>query len=251
MRRARKKMKILAIDIETSPNLADVWGLWNQNISLSQLRESSRTMCFGAKFIGERKSFFFSEFHNGYSDMVAAAHDLMSTADVLVHWNGKKFDVPTLNKEILLEDLAPPAPFKELDLMLECRKHFRFPSNKLDYVANILGLGSKVKHEGHILWQKCLTGDKDAWRKMKTYNMQDVYLLEGIYNKTLPWLNHPHRGLYAGIETSCPNCPSADSRREGYAYLETGKYQRYQCLGCGKWFRGTKRVDSVNTKGVQ
>jgi len=34
-------MQILLLDIETAPNTAHVWGLWNQNVSLNQLMESS------------------------------------------------------------------------------------------------------------------------------------------------------------------------------------------------------------------
>ena len=38
-------MKILFCDIETSPNVAYVWGLFKQNIGLSQLLEPTRVIC--------------------------------------------------------------------------------------------------------------------------------------------------------------------------------------------------------------
>jgi chromosome partitioning protein len=33
-------LKVLLLDIETSPNLAHVWGIWQQNVGLSQLLET-------------------------------------------------------------------------------------------------------------------------------------------------------------------------------------------------------------------
>ena len=38
-------MKLLFLDIETSPNQAYVWGLFKQNIGISQMTDSSRVMC--------------------------------------------------------------------------------------------------------------------------------------------------------------------------------------------------------------
>jgi DNA polymerase elongation subunit (family B) len=241
-------MRILHIDIETAPNIAHVWGLWQQNVSLSQLRESSWMMCFAAKWHGERKVNFWRA---DDPDMLAAAHELMSAADVLVHYNGKRFDVPTLHKEFLLAGMKPPAPSQQIDLLEVVKRRFRFPSNKLDYVATALGIGSKVKHEGHELWVKCLAGDDTAWRTMERYNKQDVRLLETLYLALRPWItNHPHTGLLADDTTVCPNCGGEDLRREGYAFTAVGKFQRYQCRGCGVWTRSGRSLIRADQRGV-
>ena len=70
-------MKILAIDIETSPNLADVWGLWQQNVSLNQLRESTRMLCFAAQWQGSKRITFASEWGDG-PDMQRQAHEMLT-----------------------------------------------------------------------------------------------------------------------------------------------------------------------------
>ena len=45
-----------------------------------------------------------------------------------------------------------PSPFVQIDL-LKNRKAARFASNKLDHVAQQLGVGAKVKHEdGRNAW---------------------------------------------------------------------------------------------------
>lgn len=236
-------MRILIIDIETSPNIADVWGLFNQNISLSQLRESTRMICFAAKWYGKPKVYFYSEFHNGRDEMIQAAHELLDEADVLMYYNGDKFDLPHLNREFLLAGLPPPSPCNSIDLLKTARKKFRFPSNKLAYVSTALGLEGKVSHEGHQLWVKCLAGDAKAWARMRKYNKRDVTLLEELYDRLLPWIpGHPHAGLSGDRPESCPKCGSDKLKRQGHTYTQLGKYQRYRCDNCGTWSRSTRRV---------
>jgi uncharacterized protein YprB with RNaseH-like and TPR domain len=142
-------MKILLLDIETSPLTAHVWGLWQQNVGLPQIVDSGRTLCFAAKWLGEDKVIFSSVEKTNPKRMLLKIWDLLEEADAVVHYNGTKFDIPTLNKEFLLNDLTPPAPYKQIDLLRVARSQFKFPSNKLDYVANVLGLGKKTKHIGH------------------------------------------------------------------------------------------------------
>jgi DNA polymerase elongation subunit (family B) len=239
--------KILSVDIETSPVVAHAWGLFKQNIAINQIIERPRTLCFAAKFMDERKVHFYSEHEHGPDVMLHAAHALLSEADIVMHYNGDRFDLPRLNTEFVLAGLTPPAPYKSIDLLKVVRQNFNFPSNKLAYVSQMLGLTGKVKHEGHELWIKCLAGDPKAWAKMKKYNVQDAKLLEELYEKVKPWIKgHPNMGLYAdGDETVCPNCAGIDLERRGYAFTNLGKFQRYRCRTCGTWTRSTSRVTGV------
>jgi DNA polymerase elongation subunit (family B) len=242
-------VKVLAIDIETSPNLADVWSLWKQNVSLNQLRESSRMICFAAQWEGDKHATFFSEWTHGQEDMIEVAHELLNEADTVLHYNGQRFDVPHLNREMLQQGLKPPSPYKQIDLLREVKNTFQFPSYKLAYVAPALGVGEKMEHEGHELWVKVLARDKKARRTMADYNKQDVELLFPLYYKLRPWIGGPSHGALTG-EDVCPSCGSDDLRREGHAFLLTGKYQRYQCRDCGTWSRGTRRVSGTNVTRI-
>lgn len=241
---AKSPMKILAIDIETRPNLAYVWDLWNQNISLAALRESVSMICFVAKWLHlpESGPLFYSEFHHGRGRMIQVAWSLLDTADVIVHYNGVKFDTPHLNREFVQAGLPPASPFKQVDLLKVVKKRFKFPSNKLAYVAPALGLEDKVSHEGYGLWLKCMAGDADAWDRMREYNLQDVILLEQLYEKLLPWIdNHPSHAAMMGKDV-CPTCASEDLRPDGLAYLRTGQYPRFRCGNCGVFSRASKRT---------
>jgi DNA polymerase elongation subunit (family B) len=179
---------------------------------------------------------FDSVFKSTPKNMVKRIHKLLDEADVVIHYYGSRFDIPVLNKEIIMHGMTPPAPYKEIDLLKTVRSKFRFTSNKLDYVAQRLGLGKK--HETDFkLWVDCMNKDPKAWKKMERYNRQDVKLLEKLYVKLLPWIKgHANHNLY-GKSLVCPNCGSSKMQKRGVATTATLRYTRYQCTGCGRWSR--------------
>lgn len=235
-------MKILFIDIETAPNKAYVWGMFDQNISAGQMEASSYILCWAAKWHGNRKMHFASVEKQPAKKMLLQIHKLLDEADVVVHYNGLKFDIPTLNKEFIKNGFAPPSPYKQLDLLQVCRRAFRFESNKLSYVSDALQIGAKVKHEGFELWVKCMKGDPKAWAKMGRYNRGDVTLLEKLYHHLRPWVKaHPNHNAYRDA-LCCPKCGSEKVQRRGYQVVLSRAYYRYQCQVCGGWFRGNKQA---------
>lgn len=232
-------MKILLLDIETAPNTVHVWGLWKQNVGINQILESGYVLCWAAKWHGKPEVLFDSSHRSGYKRMIRRIHKLIDEADVVVHYNGSRFDMPTLNRAFIQSELRPPAPYKQVDLLKTMKSQFRFPSNKLDFIARELGLGEKEKHRGHDLWIKCMAKDDEAWAEMERYNRQDVILLEQLYDRVRPWIkNHPNIGTYdePGFPV-CPNCGGSRLQRRGYARTVAGKYSRFQCIDCGTWSR--------------
>lgn len=237
--------RILLLDIETAPNVAHVWGLWQQNVGVNQLMASSYVMCWGAKWYGEKPVHFSRVHYNARLEpsdqraLLKPIHELLDEADIVVHYNGKSFDIPTLQKEFLVHGFLPPSPFKQVDLLQVVRRQFRFPSRKLDYVAKALGVGQKVKHAGHGLWVSCMANDEQAWAQMERYNKQDVRLLEPVYERLLPWIqNHPNLGVY-GDGIICSNCGSTKIQKRGVATTAFQQYQRFRCSTCGTWMRGS------------
>lgn len=246
-------MRVLYLDIETSPIEAYTWGLWQQNVAINQIIKPTQMLSFAAKWRGKKNKLFFSTHHNGQAEMREAAHNLLDEADVLVTFNGLKFDVPHLKREFVEAGMTPPSPWKDLDLCNVVKRQFRFPSNKLQYVSTALGLDGKVQHSGFSLWTDCLAGDEKAWAQMRKYNIQDVVLLEELHDRIMPYIhNHPHYGLHTDPDKqTCARCGSTKLQRRGWAYTGLGKYRRYQCTGCGGWSRGKKAVDMVDVRGIQ
>lgn len=249
-------MKILSIDIETTPNLAHVWGLWDQNVGLNQLLIPTEMLCFAAKFKDSPKMYFGRQraLDGDKTEMVALAHSLLDEADVVMHFNGKRFDERHMNREFVQAGLFPPSPYKRIDLMLALKKQFAFASNKLEHMLTALKLEGKVKHVGHRLWIDCMRWDEKAWRQMTMYNKRDVRALEELYDRTQPWIQpHPNIGLWdeePGLVDKCPTCGSEDLKPQGHRFTSVGKYQRYQCGQCGKWSSSGKRVAGVNIREV-
>lgn len=222
--------------------LAYAWSLWDDRIPTDRIIEPGYTMCFSARWDDKGPVIFESLQTTTAKRMISRAWELLDEADVVTHYNGGKFDIPVLQQEFLLHGLTPPSPFKEVDLLKVVRRRFRFHSNKLDYVAQQLGLGSKVEHKGMELWKGCMAGDPKSWKTMRRYNMQDVALLHKLYHRLLPWIpNHPNHGVYeGGDEPTCRNCGSTKLQARGYAYTTTQVYRRYKCMDpkCGAWNRG-------------
>jgi hypothetical protein len=230
-------LRILLVDIETAPNISYVWGLWDQNISHEQLVESSYILCWSAKWLGEKKVYFESAEKQTRLGVLTPIHALLGDADVVIHFNGTKFDIPILNREFVKQGLPPPAPYKQIDLLRVVKRAFRFESNKLAYITQALGLQGKVKHEGFQLWVGCMNGEKASWRTMEKYNRNDVAILEPLYTRLLPWIgNHPLRNQ--GL--ACTRCGSTKTQRRGVQVAKTQVYVRLQCQECGGWFRSNK-----------
>lgn len=250
------KIKMLMLDIETRPNKAYVWDIWNQNIGINQIIEPGGMLCFAAKWYGQDEIEFYSEWDDGQRGMAKAAWKLLDEADVVVHFYGSRFDIPHLNTEFLKQGFPPPSPFKQIDLKFAVSKQFKFTSNKLQFVSLVLGLDGKEEHEGFPLWDKVLNENgqhskevqKDARGRMRSYNERDVFLLDEVYEALLPWIpNHPNKRLYEQ-GAGCPNCGahSANVRREGFYFTKLSKFYQYRCAQCSSWFRGTKRMAGVD-----
>lgn len=237
-------MKLLFLDVETMASKAYVWGLFNQNISINQIAEVGYTLCYVAKWAGQKKVIFDSVHNSTPRQMFQQIHKLLDEADAVCHYNGQRFDMPTLNREFLLYGLTPPSPYKQIDLLKTCRRQFRFQSNKLDFVSQQLGLGAKTAHKGMELWRECEAGDPKAWKVMEKYNKQDVKLLEDLYYKLLPWIvDHPNMAMYNNsLVHQCPKCGSDKLQKRGTDPTKTQIYQRYKCMSCGGWSRGRKTM---------
>lgn len=229
--------RVLLLDIETAPAIAYVWGLHDQNIGIEQVIEPSRIICWSAKWLGEKQIAFCDE-RLGTKKMLRTMQQMMGEADAVVTYNGDHFDLQKLNGEFVLHRIQPPPPVTSIDLFKTVRG-LGYISGKLAFIGPHLKIGEKVKHEGFSLWSACLKGDKQAWARMKSYNMQDTELLEGLYNLLKPYIrNHPHLG-HGGLE--CPACQSTRSQSRGFRRTRGFRIHRMHCQDCGSWFEG-KRI---------
>ena len=247
-------MKILVLDIETAPHTVFSWGLWGVNIPIGNIVAPGYTLSWCAKFLDEDVYYSSDVFNHDTDEMYNNIHRLLEEADGVVTYYGDRFDIPQLNRGFVEWGFPRPSPFSKIDLCKVVKKHFKFASNKLDYVCQALDLGKKAPHKGMQLWIDCMAGDKDAWKLMRAYNKQDVTITEALYHRLLPWIDgHPNYGLHhpGALETSCPKCGSNHIQKRGLKHTQTQSYQQYQCQDCHSWFRDRfTAVDAVERKMI-
>lgn len=244
-------MKILTIDIETSPHISCHWRRWQENIPPEFTLEESRVICWAAKWHGERKMIFASEWEDGPENMFAQLWDLLDEADVVVGFNSKRFDIKRINTEFLLLGWEAPSPYEQVDLLWQVKKNFALSSNKLKHVLKILGLSPKLEENANMqLWMDVVVKNlKGARKRMKAYNKQDVASTEELYDYLLGWISpHPNWGVYADDRGAdrpvCPNCGGTHMVKHKVRRTQVRRYQQWHCRDCGKYSRGRRHLDA-------
>lgn len=240
--------KILLYDLETGPNLGYVWGKWEQNVTA--FKQEWGLLSFAYKWLDDKTITVIGRNTKSEAQLVKELHKLFDEADVVIAHNGDQFDQKMANAKFIQFNLDPPSSYKSIDTKKVAKRYFRFNSNKLDDLGNILGLGRKLETGGFDLWLGCLDNDPKSWAKMLKYNKQDVVLLEKVYLKLRPWIdNHPSVSILDDILNGCPKCGSTKLIKRGMRLNKTSVVQRYKCQGCGGWCqsRKTQAVDNLYT----
>jgi hypothetical protein len=247
-----KSAKILIFDIETAPSKAYIWSKWKQNIHDGQLINDWFMLTWSAKWLfkdevlNAKLTTKEAIAQNDYR-ITKSIWELLDKADILIGHNIKKFDIKKLNTRFLLHGLGSPSSFLTIDTLVHARKSFSLHSNKLDYIAQSLGVGKKVDHSGFDMWAKCMEGDKDALHKMSEYNNGDILINEQVYLKIRPFI-HPHPNLTLFMDTVDLVCPSCESNELNYIstyHTYANSYDEFRCACCGNRSRTNKRQTKV------
>ena len=242
--------KVLVLDIETFPNIAYVWGKYDQNVI--RYTQQSCIATFVAKWLGEKKIISrslpdYKGYKPGSYDDRAIVEDLWKVfdeADIIIAHNGDQFDIKVVVGRFLIYGMTPPRPFKTVDTKKVVKDIARYNSNSLDDLCGLLELGRKIKTD-FDLWEGCIKGDMKFWNLMVKYNRMDVLLLEKLYLRLLPFAKtHPNLAFWT--RGMCPKCGSYDVQYRGMARCITRQYQRFQCKKCGSWGRLTQSDKSGN-----
>jgi len=241
----RKLPKIFLTDIETAPLKAYIWDLKTRYVQPGMLDEENDNwwmLSWAGKWLLEEEVFGAAVTPEQAkakddNDIVTQIWHYLNEADIVITHNGKKFDHRMLNMRFLLHGLPPPSPYKVIDTLMVTRSKFMLPSYRLSYIADILGVSEKIKHEGIGMWKKCLRGEEEALVDMLTYNIGDIVALEDFYLIIRPWItNHPNIGIYTEDEEPvCPVCGNAHLIKiEGnYSTTAVSKFENYRCAECG------------------
>ena len=239
-----REANVLIYDLELSPSLMYAYGYYDAKVV--RVVEQPILLSVAWKWLGEKKTscLTIDDFSNGKEDtgLVRKLWHLLDSCEVAVAYNGKRFDQKVANTLFLQKGMKPPRPYKEFDPLQTARRHFRFGSNRLDYVGKMLVNDGKTELTYGDCWEDLLLGKgkkrKQAAKIMKLYNKKDVELLEKVYKKLRPWAtNHPNMALHSGVEYVCPRC-GWDSEFRVKAYRKTGvqvNAVQLLCKHCGAY----------------
>lgn len=244
--------KILLLDIETAPIIGYVWGLWENNVALNQIKSDWYVLAWSAKWLDDSpKDVLYCDqrFEENIEDdslMLTGIWKLLDEADIVITQNGKSFDIKKLNARFILNNMPPPSSFKHIDTKILAQKHFGFTSNKLEYMTDKLCTKYKKrkvrKFIGFELWSECLKGNLAAWDEMKKYNIYDVLSLEELYKRLIVWDNSINFNLYSRDNVTRCTCGSTNFMKNGYSYTSAGKFQRYYCGDCRSEIRDKENL---------
>jgi hypothetical protein len=249
------KLNVAVLDIETLPMIYFGWGIWDQNIGINQIIAGTCLLAWAGKVLNS------SEIHSDVltpseailrnpARIARSCWEFLSDKDAIIGHNIQSFDMKLLNLAFLQYGL-PPLKFILIDTYLIAKQSFRFDSNKMEYINNLLGIRNKIEHEGFPLWRKCNEGDVQALAEMSNYNCGDVLSSEDLYYRIRPYVRNFNVALYNEINTyQCPVCGSEKVHTEGLYYSPKGKWESVRCEHCGCLSRKGENLLSKDKKKV-
>ncbi len=238
-------------DIETSLNLATVWGGGKQYVGSDQIMKERKIICICYLREGDKKVTCLSmdlKKHNGHDirvfdddadkEMLKQFMKVVETSKILVAHNGRRFDIARLNARLVHFGL-PPMPPVLFDDSYTFAKHIGFTFHKLDYLGKCLNQGRKIKTD-YSYWVQLMIGDlktkKKYLNKMVTYCAQDVKLLQTVYKKLRPYCkSHMNLAIERTNPLACPSCGSKIVK-DGFRTVGLSRVQQVACTNpkCGR-----------------
>ena len=256
-------VKYLYFDLESSLMEGYFFKIWDENIPITRVKKHSHLLTAAwATNDGEVESIRITpEDVKTGNDLavVVKVIEMINSCDVLVSYNGKRFDLKLLNTRAIYWGLPPITAKKHIDLFEQAKKSFKFPSNSMQNVSKYLGLDGKIETGQTMLWERCANYDNkevcsQALEEMETYNRQDIEATRDLHKRLQGWgKNTPNIGTIAkskdGVEgLRCTHCGSSDvdkivvdgEVKKGYTAVSSFDLYRCNENSC----RGISRVNA-------
>lgn len=104
--------------------------------------------------------------------------------DVIVHYNGDNFDLPFLDTRLAIHgERKRISLIHSIDLLPLVKRKMRLNSNKLDTVANALGLTEEKTKLLPQVWQQASHGSKKDLDYIVSHCQADVLVLEEAFKR--------------------------------------------------------------------
>jgi uncharacterized protein YprB with RNaseH-like and TPR domain len=233
------KRKRLFFDIETAPNICLVFQTGHKiNIDSGNIIKERAIICICWKW-EDSKEVFEAHWDAKQNDktLLQKFIKVANEADELVGHNGDRFDLAWIRTRCLYHGIDMFPKYTTIDTLKVARQKFKFNSNKLNYIADFLGLGQKIKTDFSLWKNIVLHKDKKAMVDMVKYCKKDVELLEQVFkvlNNHIPAKTH-FGVVFNQDRGSCPECGSNHITRSKKMVRASGiRVIQMRCCTCGK-----------------
>jgi len=211
MNMEESSVKRLFYDIETVPGLYLAYGLaWQTSIKQHQEVRPWMICVISYKWQGSSKvhRLVFDQANMCDKKLVEDFVKVLNKADEIVAHNGDKFDIKKIRTRAMLNRVPMRPIYKSYDTLKKSRSFLSTGDNRLDALANMLGVGAKLPHQGWKMWKGVAEGDKKALKAMGDYCDVDVIVLEDVYDVIYQYGTvNIHEGVLLGNPTySCKSC---------------------------------------------
>ena len=260
-----KPLRLLFFDVEVAWMLTALWQLDAGYINPDMVEQPEKfLLSWSAKWSDEtkvRSQVLTPGEAKGEDDarIVDGLAKLVRKADYVVAHNGNKFDMKRLNTRVLLNGSQPLGHVQTIDTLIIARQSFDFASNRLNFIAKLLGLGEK--HSTNLdLWRRCCQGEAKALKEMRAYNVTDTILLEAVFRAMAPYAKKIPRLIDAAEwrQELCTHCGDPRERtattprhkRDGEYRTNVNTFPKYRCSECGRNYRGWQAIGSMKSGSI-
>ena len=240
------KRRRLFFDIETSPNIGFFWEAgWKKQIDYSNIIHERKVICICYKWEDEKQVYSLTwDRKQCDKKMIQDFIEVANMASELVGHNGDRFDLAWIRTRCLFHSIEMFPKYITFDTLKISRSKFKFNSNRLNYIADYLGIGQKIKTEFSLWKDIVLNKDQKAMEKMVKYCQKDVVLLEKVFSRLRSHVEpKTHYGVLFGQDKgTCPECGSDDLVVSMRRTTATGlKKIQYKCKTCNRMHTKTDK----------
>lgn len=212
-------------------------------------------LCGSYKAVGERKIHTVARENLGRDmwddkSICKKLARVLTTADMWVTHNGKRFDVRFLNTRLLKHGLAPLPPVPHFDTCEVIWKTLKMRA-RLESTQKFFGWKEAKTPLNLETWTRAAGGSRVALKEVIAHCEADVRVLEKAYEKLRPMaFKHPSVSAIAEDPKRCVLCGKRNTlQRRGYTYAKVRKSARYQCTSCGGWSHGpAQKIEGVEIR---
>jgi len=250
--------RVLLFDIERLPGsfTRDIWEprdlKYVNYIHPTSWSTMPTTLCGSWVWYGERRPGFVAAWENPGDRFHVARRfrELLTEADVVVTFNGRRADLPWLRKDWVEAGIPTPRPFKDIDLYQVAKSALHLESASLAYLCAFLGLPGKQGRYSADEAKTAAATDGPARRRLIKYSKADSVIMAPVLDKLRPYIRGVNLGLYNMDDVArCPACGSDALTPDGWTSTTLTQYAAYRCE-CGAVSRSKHRKHSVTMRGV-